>query len=132
MAFNRFLLLLLTTFVLLAGIGCLIAPAVFAEQAEFSTTASALTEIRAFYGGLQIGIGLFLVWCLRASDRISLGLALGGVAVGCTGLARLFGIIIDQAPTAHHLANLGIEAVTVLLVAVALLRTGWRSREPAV
>jgi hypothetical protein len=132
MTFDRVLLLLLTAFVMLAGVGCLIAPALFAEQVDFSTSPSALTEIRAFYGGLQIGIGFFLAWCLRASDRISLGLALGGVAVGCTGLARLFGIVLDQAPTPHHLANLGIEAVTVLLVAIALSRAHWRPSGPAV
>jgi hypothetical protein len=34
----------------------------------------------------------------------------------------MFGILLDQAPTSHHLANLGIEAVTVLLVAIALSR----------
>lgn len=131
MSFDRVLLVLLTSFVLLAGVGCLFAPAVFAQQAEFSTTPSALTEIRAFYGGLQLGVGLFLVWCLRASDRVSMGLLLGGLAVGSAGLARLFGILLDQAPTPHHLANLGIEAVTVILVAIALSRARRRPRGAA-
>jgi len=132
MTFDRVLLVFLSAFVLFAGAGCLLAPAVFAEQARFSTSPSALTEIRASYGGLQIGIGLFLVWCLRASDRVSMGLALGGVAVGCTGLARLFGIVLDHAPTSHHLANLGIEVVTVVLVAIALSRAHRRRSRTSV
>jgi len=121
-SFDRVLLAVLTAFVLLAGVGCLVAPAVFAQQAEFSTTPSALTEIRAFYGGLQFGIGLFLAWCLRVPDRTSQGLLLGGLAVGGAGLGRMLGVLLDQAPTSHHLVNLGIEAVTVLLVAIAISR----------
>lgn len=128
MSFERVLLAVLTGFVLLAGVGCLAAPGLFAQQAGFQATPSALTEIRAFYGGLQLGIGLFLVWCLCAPSRTSQGLALVGLAVGGAGLARLFGILFDHAPTSHHLANLGIEVATVVLVAIALLRA---RRQPA-
>jgi hypothetical protein len=45
-----------------------------------------------------------------------------GLAVGGAGLARMFGILFDHSPTSHHLANLGIEAVTVVFVAIALSR----------
>ncbi len=122
MSLERILLAVLAAFVLLAGVGCLVAPSLFAQQAQFQTTPSALTEIRAFYGGLQFGIGLFLVWCLRTPSRTSQGLLLIGLAVGGAGLARMFGILYDHAPTSHHLANLGIEVVTVVLVAIALSR----------
>ena len=129
--FDRVLLAVLTAFVLLAGIGCLVAPASLAQQAGYSTTPGALTEIRAFYGGLQLGIGLFLAWCLRVPDRVSHGLLLGALAVGGAGLARGLGVFIDQAPTSHHLVNLGIEAVTVLLVVLALSRTRRRQSRSA-
>lgn len=129
--FDRILLAVLTAFVLLAAIGCLVAPASFAQQAGYSTTPSALTEIRAFYGGLQLGIGLFLAWCLRVPDRVLHGLLLGALAVGGAGLARTFGVVMDQAPTSHHLANLAIEAVTVLLVVVALSRARRRQSRSA-
>ena len=101
MSFDRVLLLVLTAFVLVAGTGCFVAPALFAQQAGFSANPSALTEIRAFYGGLQIGIGLFLVWCLWVPNRTSQGLLLGDLAVGGAGLARMVGILLDQAPTFH-------------------------------
>ena len=99
MSFNRVLLGVLAAFVLLAGVGCLLVPAAFAEQAGFATGPSALTEIRAFYGGLQVGIGVFLVWCMRLQDRIATGLLLGGLAVGGAGLARALGVFLDGAPT---------------------------------
>ena len=120
--FDRVLLAVLTAFVLLAGIGCLVAPASFAEQAGYSATPGSLTEIRAFYGGLQLGIGLFLAWCLRVPDRVPHGLLLGALAVGGAGVARGLGVVIDRAASSHHLVNLGIEAVTVVLVVVALSR----------
>jgi hypothetical protein len=129
MSFERILLAVLAAFVLLAGLGCLLAPSLFAQQAQFQTAPSALAEIRAFYGGLQLGIGLFLLWCLRTTSRTSQGLMLVGLAVGGAGLARIFGILIDHAPTSHHLANLGIEVVTVVLVAIALSRA---RRQPTV
>jgi hypothetical protein len=131
LSFDRVLLAVLAAFVLLAGVGCLVAPALFAVQADFQTTPSALAEIRAFYGGLQLGIGVFLVWCLREPSRTSQGLSLVGLAVGGAGLARMLGILFDHAPTSHHLANLGIEVVTVVLVAIALLRVRRRAARPA-
>jgi hypothetical protein len=132
MSFDRILLAVLASFVFLAGVGSLLAPAVFAERADYSTTPSALTEVRAFYGGLQIGIGLFLAWCVRAADRTSQGLLLSGLAVGGAGLGRMFGLLVDQTPTSHHLANLGIEAVTLVLVVIALSSVYRRSTQSVV
>lgn len=134
MLYERVLLGVLSAFVLVSGLGSLVAPALLAHQAGFGPdpTAGALTEIRAFYGGLQLGIGLFLVWCLRAPSRTSVGLLLIGFAVGGAGLARFFGVFFDRADTAHHLANLGVEVVTVVLVAVALARAHRREGRGAV
>lgn len=123
LSFERLLLAVLAVFVVLAGAGCLVAPALFAEQAQFQANPSALTEIRAFYGGLQLGIGFFLLWCLRTPTHTIQGLSLVGLAVGGAGLARLFGLLFDDTPTSHHLSNLAIESVTVVLVAVALARS---------
>jgi hypothetical protein len=123
MSFERVLLAVLAAFVVLAAVGSLVAPSLFAQQAgRILATPSALTEIRAFYGGLQLGIGLFLLGCLRTPSRTSQGLLLVGLAVGGAGLARIFGMLVDAAATSHHLVNLGIEVVTVVLVAIALAR----------
>ena len=122
MSFERGLLGFLAVFVVVAGIGCLLAPGSFAQQAGFSLNSSALTEIRAFYGGLQLGIAGFLIWCLRDPGRTSTGLLLGGLAVGGAGLGRVVGMAIDEVSTTHHLANLGIESATVAVVVVALKR----------
>lgn len=127
MALGRVVLGVSIAFILVAGLGSLIAPDSLAGQAGLSTAPQALTEIRAFYGGLQIGVGLFLLWCFRRRET-SLGLVLVGLAVGGAAIGRTLGILLDESLTRFHLANLSIELVTVALVALALLR----KRRPAV
>jgi len=122
MSLDRVVLALSGAFVLLAGVACVVDPASFSQQAGLSATPSALTEIRAFYGGLQVGVGCFLIWCVRQRTLTFAGLLLVAFAVGGAGVARALGMLIDQAPTAFHLTNLAVEATTVALVAVALSR----------
>ncbi len=127
MSLDRVVLALSSAFVLLAGISCLVAPASFAQQAGLAADPGALTEIRAFYGGLQIGIGCFLFWCIRQRTLTFVGLLLVGLAVGGAGIGRGFGMLVDQVPTAFHLMNLAIEVVTVGLVGAAILRNRRRA-----
>ena len=127
MSLDRVVLALSSAFVLFAGLVCIVAPASFAQQAGLSAAPGALTEIRAFYGGLQVGIGCFLIWCIRQRTMTFAGLLLVAFAVGGAGIARVLGMLIDQAPTAFHLANLAVEVATVVLVAAAVSQ----NRRPA-
>ena len=120
MTFERGLVIFLALFVSVAGIASILAPASVAQQAGWSTDGAGLTEIRAFYGGLQVGLGVFLVWCARSRERLMAGLLVAGLAVGGIGAARAIGLLVDQALTQYHLLNLGIELATVVLVAVAV------------
>jgi hypothetical protein len=122
MSFERVVLVVAGAFALLAGVACLVAPASFAAQAGLTTTPSGLTEIRAFYGGLQVGLGCFLIWCSRQQRLILEGLLLVVFTVGAIGLARVLGILIDREPTGYLVANLAVEAITVGLVAAAVAR----------
>ena len=122
MSFDRIVLALNAAFVLFSGVACILAPTSLAQQAGLSVTPSALTEIRAFYGGLQVGIGCFLMWCIRGRETTFAGLLLVVVGVGGAGIARVLGMLVDREPTAFHLTNLTIEAITVAVVAVALSR----------
>ena len=94
MSLDRVVLALSSAFVLLAGVACIVAPASFAQQAGLSAAPSALTEIRAFYGGLQVGIGCFLIWCIRQRTLTFAGLLLVAFAVGGAGIARVLGMLI--------------------------------------
>ena len=119
MSFDRGALAILTAVVLLSGLGSVVAPSSLTQQAGLVATPSGLTEIRAFYGGLQIGVGLFLLWCLRQQAMIPAGLLLVGLAVGGAGIARVLGMAVDGEPTRFHLVNLAVEIGTVSLVAFA-------------
>ena len=131
MSFERALLAFLAAFVLVAGVATLVAPASVLQHAGLSATASGTTEIRAFYGGLQVGLAGFLFWCLRERTLIFAGLLLEALVVGGVGIARVLGMLIDRAPTAYHLANLAVEVSTVVLVAVAFSRRrGENSADP--
>ena len=133
MSLDRVVLALSTAFVLLAGVACVVAPASFAQQAGLSATPNALTEIRAFYGGLLIGVGCFLIWCIRQRTLTFAGLLLVAFSVGGAGMARTLGILIDQAPTRFHVTNLAVEVTTVALVALTISkhRRDARKHRPA-
>lgn len=122
MSFDRTVLALSTAFAFFAGVACVVAPASFAQQAGLSAAPNALTEIRAFYGGTLVGMGCFLIWCMRQRQRTLTfaGLLLIACSVGGVGIVRTLGMLIDRVPTAYHLTNLAIEVTTVALVAVAV------------
>lgn len=56
-------------------------------------TPEARTEVRSTYGGLHIGIGLFLLLCLRSRSSLREGLLLCGLAFSLAGVARLAGVL---------------------------------------
>lgn len=78
-------------------------------------TVSALNELRANYGGLQIGIGVFLlagVWCqsMTRSALLAQALIVGGLAVG-----RLVSVALDGQPNSFVQGLLVLEGVIALL-----------------
>ncbi len=122
MSLDRVVLALNGVFCLLAGIACIAAPASLAQQAGLSVVPSALTEIRAFHGGLLVGIGFFQIWCVRGQASTTAGLLMVALSVGGAGAARILGMFVDRDPTAYHLMNLAIEVTTVSVVVFALSR----------
>lgn len=80
------------------------------------------TEIRAFYGGLEIGLGLFLLIgaCIRrwiAAALVAVILAFGGTAAG-----RALGLVLDAPQAPAVLAFLLVEVALAILGAAALAR----------
>ena len=120
---GRIVLALNGAFCVLAGLACIVAPASLAEQAGLSLVPSALTEIRAFHGGLLLGLGCFQLWCTRRRAWTFAALLMVGLSVGGAGIARAFGMLVDREPTGFHLMNLAIEVTTVFVVTVVLARS---------
>ena len=53
----------------------------------------AYTEVRAFYGGLEFGIALYLLYCARRPEFIRGGLLFCFLAFLAAGLARFAGLV---------------------------------------
>lgn len=106
------------------GLAAAVAPEFFARLAGITTTPGGLTDLRAVYAGLQLGLGGFLWWCSRDAERTGPGLLLLCLAVGEVGAMRALGLLIDGAPSAYNLGNLALEvAITAGVAAVLVRRT---------
>ncbi|MFA5684985.1 MAG: DUF4345 domain-containing protein [Lysobacteraceae bacterium] len=106
------------------GIACLIAPVATLAAAGMEVAgAVAATELRAFYGGLEIGLGLFIVATALSEQRHRAGLWLCLAAYGGIGLARALGMALDGISTTFLCSALAVELALALLAALCL----WRS-----
>ena len=97
-----------------AGFGAwlMVTPAALEDAASVGlSSAEARAEIRAMYGGLELGIAAFLLWCARRPARHQAGLALSALAFLGLGAGRLAGMAIEDAWTAAHLSALTAETV---------------------
>lgn len=70
-------------------------------------------EVRAFYGGLELGIAGFLAWCAMAPSRVRTGLVCALAVLGATGLGRLTGVALE-----------GFETNTMMWIFIALELSG--------
>ena len=96
-----FLILVAVLFGLFAALYTF-APTGVVESVGIQASPSGLTDIRATYGGFQLGFCLFVIWALGDASRYSVALLATGLTIGCVGLVRLFGVLIDGSPETFH------------------------------
>jgi len=109
------------------GVAFLLSPLKMASATAFDLLSpAAVTEMRAFYGGLEIGLGAYLL--VAMAQRKWAGAALqaliaisGGIACG-----RLFGILVDGTAGVHMLLYLLVEVLGVVLGILGLGRLNRR------
>lgn len=69
-------------------------PLLLAEIVGFKHhSPNTLVEITAFYGGLELGLGLFFIWALLKPERHYLGLMCFVFAFLAAGILRVCGIL---------------------------------------
>jgi hypothetical protein len=101
----------------------LAAPYTMTDPMGFGQLApSALTDVRATYGGLQLGMGLFLFWCL-APARLRTGLLFTLLSVGALAICRGIGLAIDGDVTSTLRGALIFEVCWTLITLFLFLRT---------
>jgi hypothetical protein len=78
------------------GFGFLLFPTTFCAAVDIELTSpTAITDVRATYGGFEIGLALFVCFCARQPALHRTGLLVIACTVGGFGAGRLFGIILD-------------------------------------
>ena len=103
------------------------APQLLTDPTGFGRLApEALTDLRATYGGLQLAVGVFLLWSSTCAERYRTGLLLNAIAFGCVAGSRAIGLLIDGEPAGGMILTLIIE-VTWLAVTLAALAAMNRS-----
>lgn len=84
---------------------------------------ASVSNVRVYYGGLQIGLALFLLWALRERERVRAALVLLVLMQGCLALARLGALWLDDAALpAFDFNGLAYKLASALLAAFALSR----------
>ena len=123
MAFARIYLRLMGAMSLVFGLVYLLAPESMTAPTGFGTLSpGALTDVRATYGGFQLGSGAFLLWAASDASRVRVALVVVALTIGAVALSRATGLLLDSSASGFHLAALATETTLTVLAFVALGR----------
>jgi hypothetical protein len=104
------------------GICFVVAPEFFSYALTGSEpwTSSALTDMRATYGGMGLGVGLLFWFMARQRETVIAGLAGAALVLGAIALGRMVGFIADGTPNVFMLVLFGAEILFAVLSVSAL------------
>ena len=123
MSFARMYLRIFGALTAVIGLVYLIAPEGLTDAAGFGTLApGGLTDVRATYGGIQLGMGGFLLWAAADEARVRPALVLVMLSIGAVALSRAIGLAVDGSANPFHVSGLVTEITLTALSAFALRR----------
>lgn len=124
MVFARILLAVTAGIFLLFGLIYMVVPDLFLAPVGITAPPEGMADLRATYGGVQIGIAAFLLWSIRTKDwsRVCCGLYATLFIVGAISLCRVIGLEIADSTSNFHLAAFGFEIPIILLSYIAIKR----------
>jgi hypothetical protein len=107
------------------GLVCLVAPELPASYAGLTmTSGDAHAEIRAMYGGLQTGFGIFCLLGATRADFFRPVLASLVLLVGGLAFARLYSVATGVDPVeSYTYGALVFEFATAIIAAIALRKS---------
>lgn len=113
------------------GLVYLAVPGPMIEAAGFGAVLPAgVTDVRATYGGFQIGMGAFLFWTAAAEERVRGGLLLILFSIGAVGASRSVGLMLDGDFNAFHLSGLVTETLITIFTLIVMVRLPEESLAP--
>lgn len=114
MNIKQITLFLSASIFLSVGLPFLFVPSIMSQQLSVSVSSvAALTEVRAMYGGLEVGLGLYLLLCLATTGGTRSGLSLVLFVVAGLVAARVIAVASDQ--------HLGLFALAILILEILWL-----------
>jgi hypothetical protein len=110
------------------GVFCFFQPSFLGEAAGLAGhAATATTEIRAMYGGLEAGIGALCLSALFRPSRVRPALLMLGFLCGGLALTRTAGLFLDGSASAYTFGALAFE-IPSAVIAILLARKGQNKR----
>ncbi len=107
------------------GFAFLLFPARIAALVDIVlTTPTAATDLRATYGGFEIGFAAFLAWCAAERTRVRIGLLAGAFALAGFAGGRVYGFLADGLVEPLLLAALALEAGGAVVCALGARAAG--------
>lgn len=104
------------------GIALLIFPNLIGMVGIKELTNSGLVEIRALYGGLKLGIGLFFLLALNRPQWVRAALVAQVCLVSGLALGRIFGLVVSNWQTKPIIyLILAAELILAILGAITLI-----------
>ncbi len=111
------------------GAFCALRPSFLAGAAGVvANSPTAITEIRAMYGGLEAGIGALCCCALLRSSLARPALLMLCAICSGLGLTRLVGLLLDGSASAYTFGALTLEIPSAVIATVLLGR--WHPGEP--
>ncbi len=123
MSFARNYLRIAGGLTVLFGLVYLFAPESMTGPAGFGALDSGgRTDVRATYGGFQLGLGAFLLWAAAEERRVASALVLMALSIGAVGLSRAIGLLLDSSLNGFHAFGLATEISLTALTLFASSR----------
>lgn len=116
--FVGFVALLLAT-----NIGYLVNPSTFSITGQQLTVPAALTDVRSIYGGIAVGLALYLGLSLSGSNDLKTELRLIALVFAGAAAGRLTGIVLDGGDQGSNLLFFTLEAAVSIFAVILLIRS---------
>ena len=114
------------------GVACLVRPQRMLNRVDIRPkSARGTTELRAMYGGLELGLGAFFAAAAAKSEWSRPALLAQTLGLGALASSRLAGILRDHPRGALMKVLLAAESATAVLGAVALTAARPKQAETA-
>ncbi len=108
---------------MLFGLACLVAPSgMIAVTGIDLTSGQSTAEVRAMYGGAELGFGAFLLYASRSASLVRPALLALAMVMAGFALGRVSGVMIDGALDGVTLGSLATEVAIFALAMFALRR----------